>query len=198
MFDPMTSLAFSVYSGKGVYALLLGSGLSRSSGAPTGWEIVEDLIRKVAAIESQECGDDPVAWYRQTYQKEPDYSELLEQTALTSAERMQLLRAYFEPNEHERADGRKAPTRAHHAIAKLVADGYIRVIVTTNFDRLMEQALQAAGVVPSVISSTDDIRGAKPLAQSACTVFKVHGDYLDIRLKNLSITHKSPARSDGL
>ena len=48
----------------------------------------------------------------------------------------------------------------------------------------MEQALQAAGVVPSVISSTDDIRGAKPLAQSACTVFKVHGDYLDIRLKN--------------
>jgi hypothetical protein len=81
MLDPMTSLAFSLYSGKGVHALLLGSGISRSSGIPMGWEIVLDLIRKVAAIEGQECGDDLAAWYVQTYEKEPSYTELLEMTA---------------------------------------------------------------------------------------------------------------------
>jgi hypothetical protein len=30
----------SIYSNKGVFALLLGSGISRSAGIPTGWEVV--------------------------------------------------------------------------------------------------------------------------------------------------------------
>src|ERR1700677_1437861 len=75
MIDPMTSLAFSVYSGKGVYALLLGSGVSRTSGIMTGWDIVQDLIRKVAAVEGKDCGENPAGWYEKTYGKEPDYSD---------------------------------------------------------------------------------------------------------------------------
>src|SRR4051812_1801319 len=65
MLDAMTSLAFSVYSGKGTHAILVGSGISRTSGIPTGWEIILDLIRKVAAIEGKECGEDPAAWYKE-------------------------------------------------------------------------------------------------------------------------------------
>jgi SIR2-like domain len=184
MLDPMTSLAFSVHSGKGVHALLLGSGISRSSDIMTGWEIVLDLIRKFAAVEGKDCGDKPDDWYRAEYRKEPDYSDLLKRLANTSTERMNLLRAYFEADEADRAAGKKEPTPAHHAVARLVADGYVRVIVTTNFDRLMERALEAAGVVPSIIASTNSILGAAPLSQSRCTVIKVHGDYLDTRLKN--------------
>jgi hypothetical protein len=37
--DPLTQLAFSVYENKGVFAVLLGSGLSRAAEIPTGWEI---------------------------------------------------------------------------------------------------------------------------------------------------------------
>jgi hypothetical protein len=48
MIEPEISLAFSIQSKKGIYALLLGSGVSRSSAIPTSWEIVEDLIRKLA------------------------------------------------------------------------------------------------------------------------------------------------------
>jgi hypothetical protein len=184
MMDPFTSLAFSVYSGKGVYALLLGSGISRASGMPTGWEIVLDLVRKSASLEGLDCGDAPASWYESHYGKEPDYVELLESVGNTSAERAQLLRAYFEPNDDEREQGKKAPTSAHKAIARLVADGYIRVIITTNFDRLLEQALERVGVMPTVVSSADSLLGAMPLAHNHCTVIKVHGDYLDTRLKN--------------
>ena len=35
--------------------LLLGSGVSRAAGIPTGWEVVIDLIRKVAALENENC-----------------------------------------------------------------------------------------------------------------------------------------------
>ena len=80
MLDPMITLPFSVYSGKGMHALLLGSGVSHSSGIPTGWDIVLDLIRKVAAIKGMDCGEAPDAWYRENYQKEPDYADLLEMT----------------------------------------------------------------------------------------------------------------------
>ena len=51
------------------------------------------------------------------------------------------LKAYFEPNDDERAQGLKRPTAAHRSIAELVAAGAIRVIITTNFDCLLEQAL---------------------------------------------------------
>ena len=33
--DPVTQVAFSIEENKGTYALLLGSGISRSSGIPT-------------------------------------------------------------------------------------------------------------------------------------------------------------------
>ena len=184
MLDPMTSLAFSIYSGKGVHALLLGSGISFTSGITTGWDVVVDLIRKAARLEEKDCGDDPAAWYQTNYGEEPDYSKLLEMVAPSQAERQQLLRGYFEPTQEERAEGKKVPTAAHRAIAQLVAEGYIRVIVTTNFDQLMENALRELGVVPTVISSPDSIKGAKPLTQSGCTIIKVHGDYLDTRIKN--------------
>jgi hypothetical protein len=140
MIDAMTSLAFSVYSGKGVYALLLGSGISRSSGILTGWEIVEDLIRKATVIQNVDCGESPAGWYESAYGKEPSYSDILELIAASSTERRQLLRSYFEPSEEERQEGRKVPTAAHKAIARLVSDGYVRVIVTTNFDRLLEDS----------------------------------------------------------
>jgi SIR2-like domain len=82
------------------------------------------------------------------------------------------------------AEGRKRPSAAHKAIAQLIANGYIRVVVTTNFDRLLEQALAEIGIQPVVISTADSIRGALPLAHSPCSIIKVNGDYLDTRLKN--------------
>ena len=184
MIDPLLSLAYSMHANKGVYALLLGSGISRNAGIPTGWEVVLDLIRHLAKLKGEDPEPDPEQWYRTAFGDEPTYSEILDRVAKTPAERQQLLRGYFEPTEEEREQELKVPTAAHKAVADLVAKGYLRVIVTTNFDRLMEKALEAAGISPTVISTSDAIAGALPLIHTACTVIKANGDYLDTRIKN--------------
>jgi hypothetical protein len=83
MIDPSTALAFSLFENKGVYALLLGSGLSRAAQIPTGWEITLDLIRRIAALEDVTEESDWAAWHRQRTDKEPNYSEVLD--ALTAS-----------------------------------------------------------------------------------------------------------------
>lgn len=184
MIDPILSVALSMQANPGVYALLLGSGVSRSAGIPTGWEVVLDLIRKLARLQGDDCEPDPADWYVDKFGEEPDYARLLEAVAKTQAERNQLLRSYFEPNDGELEQGLKKPTEAYEAIGQLVAGKYVRVIVTTNFDRLLEKALDSVGVVPTVISTPDAVEGCLPLTHTTCTVIKVHGDYLDTRIRN--------------
>lgn len=184
MIDPIHSLAFSIQANRGAYALLLGSGVSRAAKIPTGWEVTLDLIQKLAAIQGDTADPDPEAWYVEKFGKEPDYSDLLENLAKTPAERQQLLRTYWEPSEQEREEGGKQPTPAHRAISDLAKQGFIKIIVTTNFDRLMENALRDTGIEPTVLSSPDQVRGALPLIHVQCCVIKVHGDYLDTRIRN--------------
>ena len=197
--DSITPLAFSVFEAKGVYALLLGSGLSRSAEVPTGWEITLDLVRRVGLSQGVEAQADWAAWYRSQTGEEPNYSKLLAEIASSPDERRAILHSYIEPSTQDREDGRKVPTRAHHAIAALVAAGFIRVIITTNFDRLMENALREAGVEPTIVASVDALSGAEPITHSACYVLKLHGDYKDARILNTDEELESyPTAYDGL
>lgn len=183
MIEPTQSLAFSLSSTPGAYALLLGSGISRAAGIPTGWEITLELVRKLASL----VGDEPTnpeEWYVTRYGKAPDYAELLDAVAKTPSERQQLLRSYWEANDDEREKKLKQPTLAHRRIADLVAMKAIKVIITTNFDRLLEAALTDIGIVPTVISTVDQIQGAMPLIHCNYCIVKVHGDYLDTRIRN--------------
>ena len=186
MIDPVHSLAFSMQANPGVYAVLVGSGISRAAKIPTGWEITLDLVRKLAALHGEPCEPEPERWYQDKFDKEADYSDLLDALAKTRTERQQLLRPYWEPDDQEREDGAKRPTAAHQAIAALAARGFIKIIVTTNFDRLMESALRDQGLEPTVLSSPDQIQGALPLIHTRCCVIKLHGDYLDTRIRNTS------------
>ena len=182
--SPAVSLASTVHAGPGTYALLVGSGVSREARVPTGWDVTLDLISRLAAALRQDPGEDLIGWYRRHAGGEPDYSSLLEDLAPSREDRRSLLESYFEPTDDERDEGAKMPTAAHRAIADLVKGGYLKVIVTTNFDRLLELALAEVGVVPTVISSPAHAEGALPLVHSGCTIIKVHGDYLSPDLKN--------------
>ena len=169
-------------SNPGVYALMVGSGVSRGAGILTGWEIVLDLVRKLATMRGE--SGDPLTWYRDTFHKDPDYSSLLKALCQTPSERRNLLRSYFEPTLEEKDQGIKVPGPAHKAVADLVSVGLTKVIITTNFDRLIENALEDRGIVPQVISNDSSVRGSLPLIHADCTVVKVNGDYIDTRIRN--------------
>ena len=187
--DPLESLAFAMHSQRGTHALLLGSGISTSAGIPTGWNIMLDLIQKLARMKGAKGIDESNAekWYCDKFGEDKlAYSSILSGLAKTSAERQHLLQKYFEPTKQEREDGEKQPAKAHHAIAELMGKGFVRIIITTNFDRLLENALREHGVEPLVIKSYSDIKGMAPLAhQKGPCIIKLNGDYKDTNLRNI-------------
>src|SRR6202011_2534438 len=50
-------------------------------------------------------------------------------------------------------------------------------------------------VEPTVIKSDDDLKGAMPLIHSRCYVLKIHGDYLDTRIRNTDDERKSYSKA---
>lgn len=188
--SPLVSLATSMHSQPGVYAVLLGSGVSTGAGIPTGWGVVTELVARVAAASAPDdpaavlaARADPERWWSQHDDGTLGYSSLLEKLAPSAAARQGLLAGFFEPNSDDETPARQ-PSKAHRAIAELVRRGTVKVIVTTNFDRLMEQALDAVGVSPQVISRPEAVNGMAPLAHSSATVIKLHGDYRDLGTRN--------------
>ncbi|MED7949316.1 SIR2 family protein [Streptomyces sp. BE303] len=149
----------------------------------SAWGVQNDLILQLAAVEGAEVpetDDGPFEWYETRFGQLPAYDALLAGLAKTQSERQALLRSYFEPDEAEREQGLKRPTDAHRALARLVASGHIRVIITLNFDHLIEHALRDVGLNPTVISKPSDLAGMLPLhAQRQGVVVHLHGDYLD-------------------
>lgn len=171
-------LAFALRSNPGGYALLLGAGTSMGAGVPSAWGVQEELIRRLGLAEGQDVAE-PFGWYHERYGKPSTYDDLLAALTHTPEERQALLRGFFEPTEEEREAGLKAPQAAHQAVARLVSTGLVRIILTTNFDRLIESALRAEGVEPTIAASPSDIAGLAPLHTLRSLVVHVHGDYLN-------------------
>jgi len=185
--DPQISLATSMHAEPGVYALLLGSGVSSAAGIPTGWQIVTDLVRKVATVKdgaAPSADFDAGTWWEAHGDGELGYSSLLHTLGATPAARDGLLRGYFEASDDDKEQGLKVPTPAHHAIAELVARGSIKVVLTTNFDRLLEQALEQRGIQPQVIHRAEQVAAMTPLAHAPITIIKLHGDFRDLDKRN--------------
>ena len=81
MIDPTVRISLALDANKGAYAVLLGSGVSAAARIPTGWQIVSDLVTKMASLEGADVAGDPIDWYKQRYGVEPDYSGLLNSIA---------------------------------------------------------------------------------------------------------------------
>lgn len=176
--DPRVALATAVHAAPGVFAILVGSGMSTGAGVPTGWGVVADLVRRVASATGAamaELGDDPIEWWRRRQGSEPRYDQLLEQLCPTEPMRKALLRDYFEV---------AAPTSGHQELAELCREGRVRLILTTNFDRLIERALDEVGMTPQVIWEPSQLPSMTPLVHEALTVVKLHGDYMASPLRN--------------
>jgi len=171
-----------MHAAPGVYAVLLGSGVSTAAGILTGWQVVQDLIRQVAVAEGADLDEvalDAEAWWSNRGYGDARYDTILEALAPTDAMRQAILRRYFDP-----VPGEPVESSAHDALAELCATGRIRLILTTNFDRLMEHALDRAGVPSQVITDPSAVAGMIPLTHAGVTIVKLHGDYASPGLRN--------------
>ena len=181
--NPRVSLASTLQSSR-TTAVLLGSGISSAAGIPTGWDVTLDLVRRVALASGLDVvkGFDPEGWWRSQGLGEPGYDTLSAGLAPSDHDRRLLLRRYFEVDQ--RTDQLAVPTAAHHDLAALIAGGRVPVVVTTNFDQLLERALAEVGVTPQVLSSAAHLAARTPLAHADFTLVKLHGDYASGKLRN--------------
>jgi hypothetical protein len=185
--NPMVALATSVHASPRVYALQRGRLDGRRHQDRLG--VVEDLVRRAAVADDPDSGTagedaakDPQAWWDAHETGSLGYSALLASLGPTPAARQALLSGYFDADPDDADE--KRPGAAHRAVAELVRRGSIGVIITTNFDRLTERALEEAGITPQVIHRPEEYASAAPLQHRAVTVIKVHGDYLDYESLN--------------
>lgn len=189
---PMTLLALSMHAQPKRYCVMLGSGASQGAGLRTGWEVTQELVLQAA------CADDPghteeirtqsvgKGWAEDWWSKHEDsplgYSQVLDRITSDAEARRDTLSKFF---THTREGEPAKPSTAHQKIARMVKAGYVTVIVTTNFDRLMEKALEDAGVTSfQVISNEEQAKAATPLSHGRVTVIKVNGDYTDSTVRN--------------
>jgi hypothetical protein len=179
--DDLLSLAFSLQNNPGAYALLVGAGISKPV-VPTAWEVLTRLIVDVAALNGDKItADEAEGWWLANVGAEPRYETVLERVAPTQIERQRLLRQFFEPADDPlNADDAATiePTLAHKSIARLVKMGVVKVIVTMNFDHLLEAAIRAEGIEPTIVVTEADIRGLAPLHTLDCCLIHLHGDYM--------------------
>ncbi|MCD2147398.1 SIR2 family protein [Gordonia paraffinivorans] len=182
--DPYLPLAFSMHSTPGAYAVLAGAGVSFGA-VPTAWEIVVDLAQRICRVRGDEAtaatltGDTVEDWFATTFNKPLTYGGILAEVAPAPHERGAVLREFFESADASEVAALPEPTAAHRAIARLVADGTVRVIVTMNFDHLFEAALREVGVEPVVVATDSAAEGLPPLHTVECCVVHLHGSYRD-------------------
>lgn len=179
MLDPIVSLAVAIAEGPGSYAVLVGSGASRDAGVPTGgevfWLAVEDLFKLQRQSAEPPTREQLEGFLVELGEGEWTYSRVLETLAPDPATRRDYLAKHFEG---------RAPAETHELLAGLAADGLVRVFVTTNFDRLLEHALQARGIEPVVVTDGVSLSTAVPREHAEVYILKPHGDYLQQTIRN--------------
>ena len=182
--DEVIPVAFALHNSPRRYALLVGSGISRDTGILTAGEITDDLIHQIAELHHKKIGDQkPVEWYQKQFGSSPTFTGLFDQLAKSKDDQVAILRQYFEPVDGEGKPQKIEPTAAHQTIARLVRDGIVSVILTPNFDNLLETAIEKeTGRVPLVI--TPDSKPEKmEVAGDYCRIVKMNGSFPDTALK---------------
>jgi hypothetical protein len=149
----------------GPYILLLGEGCSRAAGAPSRPEIARQALKifqfEPNLPEAGQSDDEVFALFEKHTQ------------SLSSAQLGRLLRTLY---------ARIAVPTFYQYLALLIRERYFPLILTMNFDTLLEQALSSSGVRTSDcrittfdrgrITSTQEFSGVEPLVH----IVKLHGD----------------------
>ena len=132
--------------------LWVGEGVSVAAGHPSRSKLVEVMVKA--------C-DDPLDTSRPFYAVADAFVASMGRVTLA-----ELLRQHHQPE--------RPPTAAHRALARLARAGCFRAIVTTNHDRLVEQALREEGVSYEVLPPAPAVSD-----EVALYVLKLEGSFED-------------------
>lgn len=178
--DPIIPLAYNMAAGSARYALFLGAGVSKDAGVPSGTDILIKTLRLIYQMERGGAAVPSDADIRHYYNERFSnctYSDIMSALLPSNEEQRTYLADMF-------ADS--APGPAHRAVAQLVKNGLVRFIITTNFDNLLERALDEAGLTGFyTVFSEDEPRFSKPWTQeTGCRIYKTHGTIEKGKIRN--------------
>jgi hypothetical protein len=176
--DPLIQLSVAMAVTPGGYAVLLGSGVSMEAGIPTGQRVFLDTVERLYRV--QEGSDPPNPeelkdWVASEGLDDLGYSGLLERVLPTEQGRRDYLVSFFKD---------RSPGATHLALAELAREGMVGVFITTNFDPLLERALEAAGVQVVMVSDAESLERAPARETVDCFVIKAHGDAGQVNVRN--------------
>jgi Flp pilus assembly protein TadD len=158
-----------VSESSGRLALFLGAGASVSSGVPAAGAMIREW-RQMAHRYAR--SDEPLeSWCarQEWYEREHEYSALFAQLYPNAQTRQVYI-------ERKVADG--TPGWGYLYLANLMAHGWFKVALTTNFDNLLAEALSRyTGDVPVVCAADSEVMSVS-LASRRPKIIKLHGDYL--------------------
>jgi len=181
----------------------LGAGASASAGIPTAWDLVWEFKRKIYCSEQRvaparvsDLTNRAVQSCIQVYLDEKgcypplgdpiEYAEFFEAAYHSASDRATFLNQFLTG---------KNPSYGHHVLAQLMKADKTRIIWTTNFDKLIEDAAAKGFENVSRLLVAD--LGEPTKAESALSaeqwplVVKLHGDFHSEKLKNISAELKS-------
>ncbi len=151
---------------------VIGSGASFSSGIPTGARLVDEWLSSLFHSECPEAPDGQLqAWAETRFgipwdRRAEVYGRVYAARFPDNASGQSALRVILK---------KKTPSFGYHALAQVLSKGRHDVVITTNFDNLVEDALVAHGVRSFTARSAADAafvlqNGDKP------RILKLHGD----------------------
>jgi len=179
--DAVVPVAYAMHASPKRYALLLGAGTSVAAGLPTASDVSGNMILAVAKGrgEQVERGKDNevcLAWFEGTFGEPATFQRLMEELGISEGNRKDGLKKFIYQTDEDGNPVPGVPTEAHRAIARLVKGGMISLIITTNFDTLMEEALKGEDIPYEVITEESDVTQMS-VFPDRCRVVKVNGDF---------------------
>lgn len=183
--NELTPLITNLATNNRNYVFFVGAGFSKDAGIMSGWDILIETLKKIYINENIEDPQNQInlsnekveEWYLSNQAiNQLGYSEILGLLYKTELERSEYLAQFFQG---------RMPGSSHRSLAKLIMMGVVRFIFTTNFDDLLEKALDEHQIDYDVIFSDDTLQKNPSWDKvKKCRIYKLHGDYKMGGLKN--------------
>lgn len=164
---------------KGEYAIFLGAGASLGSGGKLGDQIALKFAKELRGkadtdINKTKDAENLKKWFRTTWDAKLSFTSAME-TIGTKAEMKDFLAKELKDME---------PSIGYKCLAKLITENYFQIIFTTNFDRMIEDALIEKGLVEredfsvNIVGVTEvaAIRENLDSHSPRIKILKLHGD----------------------